>query len=306
LGKEVASIDELNGVERKEIASGLADRYFSNGQEFELINEGPYSSVYRVSGENRVLKISAEHRVDLEELFYQVLEKYHVPAIENQRLSKHALCLEDIVGSDKWRLASKDDVCKGVIGQACAKWYQAFHSAGRIELQKNAAIGRLLSWEYDVISSESLDYAGKTYSLTGVRSWNEACEISAQAIAYLRPMVDTFTYNDFFYGNLAVSTQGEPMVTLIDFDHSGKGFAESDYRNVSYSLCGEALESFQASIPVNCKLLAIDQLMSVLAALVLASRRQQTPKWALQLVESVKTQEFSNSVDEAKFLMARA
>jgi Ser/Thr protein kinase RdoA (MazF antagonist) len=223
--------------------------------------------------------------------------------LEHHRLAACALCLEDLATSENWRLATQEDVQQASIGLACAKWYQAFHRAGRDELRKYPRIFDVLSWEYDALNEEALHRAEKFFSLDRVEGWQQACEMSGQIVAYLRPQIDTITYNDFFYVNLAVSRRSPAEITMFDFDHSGKGFAESDYSNVASGLQGDALASFRSTMPVDQERLALDELLSILHGLVVASRRARTPTWCLQLVESIKTQEFASKLETVmKFL----
>lgn len=300
---EVVYIKELSRDERNAIVQEVASRTFSKRPSLDLINEGAYASLYRICGENRVLKISSEQRIDLEELFYKALTKRGVPVIGSQRLSKFALCLEDLATSENWRLATQQDVHDESIGLACASWYQAFHNAGRTEYKENPELGALLSWEYDSLTEEALHHAGQLYSLNSIKSWNQACEMTPAIIDYLRQEIDTFTYNDFFYVNLAVSTNEEAMITVFDYDHSGKGFAESDYSNVVSGLYGDALEAFQASMPVDKRILLINELLATLHGLVVASQRERTPTWALQLIESVRTHKLIENLEEIKSLL---
>ncbi len=294
---------ELNPAERKKIAKEAISDHFPSSGELVTINEGSYCSVYCHKGSGKVLKVAAKHRLDLESFFYRTLQKHNVPSIASQRLNDFTLLLEDLHVSDRWRLATKEDVHTREIGEACANWYKAFHIAGRKELANNPAAKNKLSWEYDSINQESLHYTAEYFSLTSTQGWLKACEIAFPMIEFLAPKADTLTYDDFYYGNMAVSARGEPQITMIDFDHSGRGFAESDYRNVSSGLQGEALESFQMNFPIDADLLAFDNILSNLYSLIFAAEKKREAPWVQEVVEAVKGTDFLDSIEKAQKLL---
>ena len=241
----------------------------------------------------RIIKVAAKQRIDLEWLFYRTLRENGVATIENDRVHACVLLLEDLAVSADWRLANEADIAKATIGEACAKWCQAFHGAGRLALTKEPTLRQTLRWEYDAINECSLDWAGQALALANRAVWGQACEIAERLVALVRPRVNTFTYNDFHYVNLAVAKRDESVISLFDFDHSGKGFAESDYRNVASGLCGEALRRFKEEMSPDPLLWAIDAILSTLYGLIEASRRDKIPVWAGEMIEDLKTAEFA-------------
>lgn len=296
-------IKEPSVAKRKSIVLEAIERYYPKKSGLSVIREGPYCSLYRIEGEGRVIKIAAEHRIDLESLFYQCLDEHGVPAIENDRLHDCVLLLEDLTVSKSWRLANENDTAKKTIGEGCAEWCQAFHAAGRLVLKRDPALSKTLRWEYDSINAENLNRAGKALLLENLPVWRSACEAADQLVAYVRPRVDTLTYNDFHHVNLAVSRQDESIITLFDFDNSGKGFAESDLRNMANGLRGKALQSFSENLPLDPALFAVDEILSALYGLIVASRRDMIPAWAGVLIESMKTAEFSEGLKRVKLLL---
>lgn len=292
------SIGELSVEERKKIALETAAAYFP-GSKLAVVKVGAYCSLYRIKKGGPILKVSSKQRIGLEALFYKVLQKRNVFVIQARRLTDYVLCMEDLTASKKWRLATKKDLSKGTVGKACAFWYQAFHDAGRAELKENPHLASILKWEYAGLHKEALDYATEIFALQDHPVWRRAVHAFPSFIDYLKPKVDTFTYNDFYYVNLAVSRTREAEIILFDFDHSGKGLAESDYNNIAYSLDGEALKNFLEVMPVDGGLLAVDDVLSLLFGLVTGAQRIVKPKWALELIKYLDTEEYRANLEKA-------
>lgn len=273
---------------------------FPMGTKLEVVREGPYCILFRCSEEQRVLKVASEHRIDLEGLFYKLLHDYNIPSIKSERINTYVLSLEDLSFSNRWRLAEPDDVKQANIGEACATWYQAFHQAARIELKKNSLLKDTLRWEYDSLDKAKLADAGEALSLTQISAWNEAIDLAPSIIEYLSPKVDTLTYNDFNYVNLAISTKNDSEITIFDFDHSGIGIAEMDYKNVASGLEGPALEAFKSTVSINEKLWDCNEILALLYALMVASQREPIPRWSYGLIEIVKSEDFSKTMKKVE------
>ena len=89
------------------------------------------------------------------------------------------------------------------------------------------------------------------------------------------------------------------MVTLFDFDHSGKGFLESDYMNAASGLKGEALECFKENTPVDSERLVLNEFLAILYALIVASGRDEIPGWAKGLPETIISADFTELMEKA-------
>ncbi|MFY9494540.1 MAG: phosphotransferase [Limnochordia bacterium] len=297
-------IKELLREERDKIARREFRGLMPKNREPQLIYAGNYTSLFRVVGEGKILKIASEHRIDREEIFYQALSRQNVPVIGWERLGRYALLLEDLTVSGTWRLATVEDLKAESVGLACAQWFQAFHQAGRRELKEKPQLNEILTWEYDVVSEEALHMAGNKYDLSTLRGWQEVCALAPQLLDLLRQEIDTFTYNDFYYVNLAISIPDSSRITMFDFDHSGRGLAESDYANVTSSLQGPALEAFRASMPVDKELLVMNRLLSSLQAVVVAAQRERTPEWGWAVVEEIRTNKLAEQIEWVRKILA--
>ncbi len=293
---------ELSAEERKEIALETLSLHFPKGAKIAAVKEGGRCSIFRVLGEGAILKVAASPRLALETFFYDVLQKREVPAVAGKRLNENVLYLEDLAVSKNWRLAVKEDLKEPAVGEALAVWYQAWHEAGRAELAENPHLHTVLRWEYSAITAAALADVEKMFALKNDKVWQKCRRMAPLLIARLKRQVDTFTYNDFYYVNLAVAKKGTG-VALFDFDHSGKGLAASDFRNVASSLRGEALKRFQAAMPVDKDILAADGILAVLFELIIASRAAARPRWAEGVIAGLGRAEFRENLQKARNIL---
>lgn len=288
---------------RKEVAKQITKDYFPGASNLQELKEGPLCSVFRLSKHPFVLKISSPERIELEGEFYRVLREYDIPGIEAKKLESRVLLLTDLTRSSKWRLAEKKDLQKKEIGKSCALWYKAFHDAGEKEIKKRPALKEKLPWEAEQIDAEKLNSAGEKLGVDKEKSWRKAEEVVDEIIRCVRPCVNTLTYNDFYFVNLAVERKDNGRITMFDFDHSGRGFRESDYRNVISSLGEEAAVEFKNLISPDPELMLFDSILSVCYSVLVASEREKIPGWVYPVLDYITSGEFSANIKKARSLL---
>jgi hypothetical protein len=214
----------------------------------------------------------------------------------------NTLVLEDLEASPTWRLATEDDIDRAETGVALARWYSALHTAGRRYLDRSPDLPTFLKRESDTLTAESVRGLGIKLGLADVPGWALAVKHVESLKHAMRRLPETFTYNDFYWGNLALSTQetsssSSPRqahsgmlnahqsrsVQAIVFDYHlfGIGLAYSDCRNATSSLRDPAAKAFwDAYGPYEPQEALLDAPMSILVALNEAGRRPRFPSWA--------------------------
>jgi len=81
---------------------------------------------------------------------------------------------------------------------------------------------------------------------------------------------------------------------VFDYDCFKTGTVYSDWRNVVYSLQGIGRAAFQAAYgPVDEAEGLLDEPLSILYGLIIASRREKFLGWARPLVEAVKMEDWN-------------
>jgi hypothetical protein len=257
-----------------------------------ILRERPGHTVYRVftSKNSYILKwFNAENDI-LELQVYPLLQRCNVPTLPVHGYTRRALLLEDLQSSPHWRLASDDDMESESTGIALAQWYLHLHQAGR-EALENAAIDlSFLKREVDVLDTRSLESAGKRLRLDHLPAWKLAVESVDTLTSIYRSLPHTFNYNDFAAENLALSqsTKSTLRAVVFDYDCFGLGLVYSDWRNVTYSLKGRALEAFAHTYgEINQAEKLIDEPLSILYNLVVACSRQTFPEWAKPSIHTV-------------------
>ena len=269
-----------------------------------VLRQRPGHTVYRIFTSNRsyILKwFNTEDKV-LELQVYTLLHDTQVPTLPVHGQTNRALLLEDLHTSSTLRLASPGDMESESTGIALAAWYCQLHQAGRQALlDKNHDLS-FLSREIDELSPLSLQSAGEILNLTHLPVWRLAIESIETLTSIYRSLPHTFNYNDFAAENLALSPVNSTPVQAIVFDYDcfGIGLAYSDWRNVTHSLKNRARDAFaHAYGEINQLEKIIDEPLSVLYNLVVASSRQQLPDWAKPSINTVTTGSLENYIRHA-------
>jgi hypothetical protein len=257
-----------------------------------VLRERPGHSVYRVftSRSSYILKWFKAELEALELQVYALLRGCQVPTLPVHAQTNQALMLEDLHASTHWRLACESDMESTSTGLALAEWYRCLHQAGRASLSAKNQDLSFLKREIDNLDPNSLLSAGTKLGLDHLPAWKLAMESIDTLTSIYRSLPHTFNYNDFAADNLALSpVDGDPLQAVVfDYDCFGIGLAYSDWRNVIYALKGQARDAFaHAYGEVNRSEKIIDEPLSLLYNLVVASSRQEFPQWAKPGIKSV-------------------
>ncbi|MFZ6026179.1 MAG: phosphotransferase [Chloroflexota bacterium] len=221
---------------------------------------------------------------------YALLETLCVPTLPVYARTTHALLLEDLESSPRWRLATDFDMEQAEIGQAVAGWYLQLHRAGRKLFSENALPPEFLHPWIDVITAESLAMAVTRLDLADAPGWETILEHVAMLKSRYHAFPQTLNYSDFAAENLALSCDGPLQAVVFDYDCFSTGTVYSDWRNVTYALQGAARQAFvDAYGSVNPREKMLDEPLSVLEGLVVAAQRERIPAWALPLLETGKS-----------------
>ncbi|RPH57821.1 MAG: hypothetical protein EHM81_11050 [Chloroflexi bacterium] len=232
---------------------------------------------------------------------YALLERCGVETLPAHKRAGQAILLEDLESSLAWRLASEADMEQPATGAAVAAWYRQLHRAGREALGDPQRPAAFLAGWVDLVTQPALEKAGAVFGFQHQRGWIAALEQLEWLRAAYLSQPQTFNYNDFAAENLALSKSMPLRAVVFDYDCFALGAAYSDWRNVTYSLRGAAKASFQAAFgPVSEKERLLDEPLSLLHGLVVASQRKVTSKWADPLVGAVIAGELEKSILLAK------
>jgi len=261
-------------------------------EQMTILRETRTHLVYRISGRNGsyILKWFLSPGQSLEAKIYHLLSQYGVPTLPVYENTGRALVLEDLQSSTAWRLAEPADMELAATGEALATWYLDLHQAGR-EALKDPRWSRygVNPW-VEEITAVSLEKAGAKFKLEKEPAWEAAVRHAPALQAKYLALPQTFNYNDFAAENLALSRdKAQPLRAIVfDFDCFTTGAAYSDFRNVLYSLQGAAKDAFQDGYgPLVEEERLLDEPLSILYGLVVASQRSRVPSWASPLMESV-------------------
>ena len=244
--------------------------------------------LYRIAlaGSTYVLKVFIEPDASREVGAYAMLRDLGVPTLRVISSTNDALLLEDLDVSEHLRLACQEDIGSPEVGVALAAWYQALHGADWMSWTRQHEPS-LFRREIDELTPDSiLEVASRIrspYQSRWVALADNIGRIRNAAIA----SGETLTYNDFYWTNLALSRNVEPIRALVfDYHLLGLGLRYSDCRNVTGSLGPVAADTFQSVYgETDPREKVLDDLIAPLYALVEAFRRPRFPSWAEESLE---------------------
>lgn len=253
-------------------------------QHIDLLSERHGHAVWRIATPERsyVLKWLPDEAARIEVRAYALLHDLGVPTLPLYGSTAQALLLEDLAHSNHWRLATEADITQAEVGQAVARWYRVFHSAGEA-LLTHPGRPNYLRRETDTLTSASLLAAGRILDLAESPPWTLAIEQIDLLKVALEKLSLTLNYNDFHWTNLALSRNDRAPQEAIIFDYHllGMGMRTSDCRNVAGSLCGAAVETFWETYgEVDPREATLDCPLADLHGLQSAAHMQQFPRWA--------------------------
>ena len=227
-----------------------------------------------------ILKWLPQTNIEIES--YLLLQEIGVPTLQLYGSNAQALLLEDLTNSEKWRLATQDDMSRADVGRGVAHWYRIFHNAGEA-LLLHRKCPEFLARETDELHPDSIRITGQLINLPNNPIWDFAAEhIELLKMATSKLSV-TLNYNDFYWTNLALQRHAgdQPEAIIFDYHLLGVGTRYSDCRNVTGSLSGNAVDSFWDTYgDADPREEILDRPLADLHSLVVAARMAKFPKWA--------------------------
>jgi len=221
-----------------------------------------------------------ENRREIEN--YRILQSLGIPTPRVIAWGNKTLLMEDLsVGA--YRLATKKDMNDPAVGTLVAAWYRKLHENGRAYAQTHE-----LYDESEHISPENLALIGEKTGAKDLPIWPALMEALPRIREAALFLPRTLTYNDFFYGNLALA-RDKSAALVFDYDLLGKGYIYGDIRNVCCSLGEKAKVTFLAAYgPFDESEIAIDNIVSVLVTLAAACQKKNPPAWAQGALRDLK------------------
>jgi len=209
-------------------------------QNFRLIRAKSGVYVYNCLYDNipAVVKYFENESDRREILNYQILVQHDIPTIQTFALGNAVLVMEDISISQDWRLGIEADLQDVAVAKSLAEWYFTFHENG-------FAVPELsnLYFEYDSLTKENLNLL--------IQKLPEAAELFQFLLTHHGKLGDliqkpsfTLTYNDFYWTNFVVR-KDKKAAMMFDYNLLGKGYRFSDFRNVCWSMSGDAKITFE-------------------------------------------------------------
>ena len=269
----------------------------------KIISRSKGTRLYRMRIEGKTYVLKRFLGEDpLEPRAYGLLRELGVPTLPVHDSTPRALLLEDLDASPTWRLAGERDVAGRNGGRAVAEWYQFFHTAGRGLVKRGAP--DWLRWEWDELTPEGILGVGRALEMEENPVWRFAADHLDGLRARARELPMTLNYNDFHWTNLALSRQLPLKAIVFDYHLLGIGLAWSDVRNVTCSLGPAAREAFlDAYGPTRPEERILDEPLSVLHALHVATARPTLPRWAVPCRERARSGQLLASLERAVALL---
>jgi hypothetical protein len=273
-------------------------------EQIHLLRHGDEHSVYRINSEtgDLVLKYFYGSIPSKELQVYELLQNQQVPTLPCYGMTDHCILLEDLQSSKTWRLANPTDMNLAATGDALVHWYKKLHAVGFDYLRRIDKLPQFLQSWVETISKGALNKIASDLGLGHTTGWNLVlanCEWMVEA--YLSHP-QTFNYNDFAADNLALSRYPQVLLKAIvfDYDQFSSGTVYSDWRNITYSLGGEALVTFVKNFgAVSDNERRLDEVLNVLYGLIIASKRKRFPKWAVPLRQSIFNGDLESKIHAA-------
>jgi hypothetical protein len=271
--------------------------------ETALLRQRPSHLVFRIRLERGwfVLKWFANES-PLEPKVYNLLERHGVPTLPLYAVSPRALLIEDLENSAHWRQAVEADMRQAETGVALALWYRRLHEAGRTVLEQQETMPLALRPWIEELSEPALRAAGERLGIAEHVTWQMTIQSVETLKEKARACPQTFNYDDFAPENLALSRPptAPRQAIVYDYDCFTIGLAASDWRNVMYSLEGDARQAFAETYGPICEIeRLLDAPLSAFYGLLIASRRKERPNWAKPLLESLAGGELERAVQDA-------
>lgn len=257
---------------------------------YELITEvrskdGVY--VYRIrSGDvSYVLKYFEKEEYRREISNYMILKELGIQTIPLIAYTDKSILMIDIEASEKYRLATKEDMTDPKVCARLGEWYHNLHESGKAYI---ACKGSDMYMETSCITAENLTIIKRATNTCDNLVWSILEQNFRQLQAYIDKTEKTLTYNDFYYTNMIVA-QDKSESFMFDYNLLGKGYVASDIKNVTIQLSEDANKAFLDSYgEYNQDELLLHEVVGLLVSLYFASCKEVFPQWAYEELELVK------------------
>ena len=225
-----------------------------------------------------------EHRREIDN--YKLLRKLGIKTISLLNSTEDLIVLEDINYSQKYRLATIDDMNDLEVSKALAKWYKLLHQKGKDYLRESNVS---LYSEYQYFTKEVFKVIKDKTNTSNLSVWDKLEQKYDLVLNKLNSLEKTLTYNDFYYTNLIVSIDKKEAF-MFDYNLLGEGYIYSDIRNVLYSLGDDAKSAFinEYGNYENELEVKLDNIISVIITLYFASLKETFPSWGKEYLEVLK------------------
>jgi len=199
--------------------------------------------------------------------------------------SEKSVLLEDIEGSDIYRLGVEADLNDIGVAAGVARWYRQLHQSGEAFVRVH---GDDLYDENDIISLENIEIIKTKTSTQSNPVWAEIEENLDVILSIVKAAKRTLTYNDFYYTNMVVR-KDKSEAFMFDYNLLGKGYAYADIRNVC-SVLGESarrvfLDEYGGFDEFE---VLVDNVAATIITLYFACKLKKFPQWAMQYLQSLE------------------
>ena len=214
---------------------------------------------------------------------YKLLKLLGVPTLKMIAHTDSSLVMEDIERST-YRLGTMEDINDPKIAEKIALWYKTLHQNGREYANTHEFID-----ENNALTTDNIKLIQEKTGTSDVDVWRIIETNFSKIRAAVMSLPRTLVYTDFHYTNLAVARDGLSAL-VFDYNFFFKGYAYSDIRNV----CGnfyndQAKAAFLSSYSeIDEREVIVDDVASVLSALIIACERKIFPNWANGLLERIR------------------
>ncbi|MGL5677959.1 MAG: hypothetical protein ACRDDX_16290 [Cellulosilyticaceae bacterium] len=258
-------------------------------ESFEIIQEKDGIVVARVKTkkESVIIKYFENGAFRREIENYKMLAALDIPTLNIICTTEKALLMEDICASNSYRLGIKEDLDDVTTATLVAGWYRLLHDKGSAYIEQSNN-GIYLYDENDKVTLANIQQIKDKTQTHGLSVWKLIEDHYDSIHKYMSRMKRTLTYNDFYYTNLIVAKE-QTSAMMYDYNLLGKGYVYADIRNVCSSLSPRAKEAFLSAYgEYNEEEILVDEVVSVIIDLYIASERERFPAWAKESLDVLR------------------
>lgn len=263
-----------------EIIRRELDKYrIPSDSEIKVISnkEGIIACAVYTKDESYFLKYFENVEYRREITYYKLLNNLGVKTIKVIDSCKTSILLENIKSSNKYRLATKEDMNHPEVVKSLALWYKDLHTKGYNHLLENSDVE--FYSEINLLTSDNVSMVRLKSGYDNDDFWYKFEKSLTSVQEYIKKN-KTLTYNDFYYVNMVVSNDLKEAF-MFDYNLLGEGLKYFDVRNVSYWLTDDNKNLFLQNYGTyNENEVLINDILSPIIGLVIAYRREIFPDWA--------------------------